>query len=66
MSITIGGSASSVQTNTDTGFALKTANLAKKQQELEGQMAIQMIQSASIDNVAPASGSVGSNINIKV
>ena len=66
MSITIGGPASSVQTNTDTGFALKTANLAKNQQEREGQMAVQMIQSASLDNIAPPSGNVGTQVNIKV
>ncbi|RHW77114.1 hypothetical protein [Colwellia sp. RSH04] len=65
MSIVL-GSPSSVQTNTDTGFALKTATLAKDQQELEGQMAIKLIQTADLSNVPAPSGSSGSQVNIKV
>jgi len=49
-----------------TGHALKTANLTKDQQELEGQMAINLIESASIDAVAQPIGNSGQNINIKV
>ena len=33
-----------VQTNTETAAAIKTANLAKNQQSLEGEMALQLIQ----------------------
>jgi len=65
MSIVL-GSPSSVQTNTDTGFALKTATLAKDQQELEGQMAIKLIQTADLSNVPAPSGNSGSQVNIKV
>ncbi|TPH12773.1 hypothetical protein [Litorilituus lipolyticus] len=65
MSIVL-GSPSSVQTNTDTGFALKTASLAKDQQELEGQMAIKLIQTADLSNVPAPSGNSGSQVNIKV
>jgi hypothetical protein len=66
MSIMIGGPISSVQTNVDTGFALKTAHLAKNQQEMEGQMALQMIQAASVDSLALPVGNIGNNVNIKV
>ena len=53
-------------TEITTGHALKTANLAKNQQELEGQMAINLIESASIDGLAMPIGNSGNNINIKV
>jgi len=66
MSITI-GTPDAVQTNTATAHAIKTANLSKSQTELEGQMALNLIQSASVDSVAlPTSGNSGQNINIKV
>jgi hypothetical protein len=70
LSMLVIGSNSSAQTNTDTAFAVKTANLAKNQQSREGQMALELIQSANITNLAtPAvnlSGSIGTQINIKV
>ena len=66
MSITIGGPISSVQTNVDTGYALKTAHLAKNQQEMEGQMALQMIQASSVDNLALPTGNIGHHINMTV
>lgn len=65
MSIIIGAN-NSTQTNTDTAVALKTANLAKNQQSREGQMALELIQSANIGSVPAVSGNVGSQINIKV
>ncbi len=64
MSLSI-GSNSSVQTNIDTGVALKTANLAKNQQAREGQMALELIQSANIEGLALSSGNIGTQINIK-
>jgi len=64
MSIII-GSNSAVQTNTDTAVAVKTANLAKSQQALEGEMALKLIQSADINSTL-ASGNIGGQINIKV
>lgn len=49
-----------------TGHALKTANLSKDQQELEGKMAIDLIESANIGELAQPIGNSGQNINIKV
>lgn len=46
--------------------ALKTAQLQKSQQAIEGQMAINLIESASVDNLALPVGNVGQNINVKV
>ncbi len=65
MSLNI-GSSSSTQTNTDTTLALKTANLAKNQQSREGQMALELIQSANIESLLAPSGNIGTQINIKV
>lgn len=66
MSITI-GSTEAAQTNTSTAHGIKTANLVKNQQELEGQMALKLIQSANVDNVAlPTTASSVHTINIKV
>ena len=65
MSIAL-NSTSAAQTNTDTGVALKTAELAKSQQELEGQMALNLIQSAVVTNVPAPIGNSGTQINIKV
>ena len=65
MSIAI-NSTTPAQTNTDTGVALKTAGLAKSQQELEGQMALNLIQSAVVTNIPSPVGNTGSQINIKV
>ncbi len=66
MSITI-GSTDSVQTNTESAHAILTAKKAQSQQEIEGQMALKLIESASPEAVAmPAVGNSGHNINIKV
>ena len=65
MAMTI-GSTSSVQTNTDTAVALKTAGLAKNQQQLEGEMAMKLIQSADINNMPTPAANIGGLINIKV
>lgn len=56
-----------VSTNTETAHAIKTANLAKSQTELEGEMALNLIASAAVDNMSlPVVGNSGQNINIKV
>lgn len=66
MSITL-GSTDTVQTSTDSAHAILTAKKAQSQQEIEGQMALKLINSASIDVAAmPAVGNSGHNINIKV
>jgi len=66
MSLTI-NSHDSVQTNTETAHAIKTAKLAKNQQELEGEMALNLIQSATnVQTVSPPVGNSGHNINITV
>ncbi len=53
--------------STDTSAALKTANLAKSQTELEGQMALDLIATAAITTPSlPTMGNSGQNINIKV
>jgi hypothetical protein len=57
----------SVPMSIETILAVKSANLAKSQTELEGQMALALIDSASVDNVSlPAVGITGQNVNIKV
>jgi hypothetical protein len=48
-----------------TAHALKTANLQKSQQAIEGEMAIKLIASANIETLAMPIGNVGQNINIK-
>lgn len=66
MSLTI-GSSDPVQTNTESAHAILTAQKAKSQQEIEGQMALKLINSASIDTAAmPPVGNSGHNINISV
>ncbi|WP_077288401.1 hypothetical protein [Cognaticolwellia aestuarii] len=53
--------------HTDTSVAVKTANLAKSQTELEGQMALDLIATAAITTpTLPTTGNSGQNINIKV
>ena len=53
--------------NTETAHGIKTANLVKNQTELEGQMALNLIQSADINMpVAAPSGNKGHIVNIKV
>ncbi|MCO4797753.1 MAG: cytoplasmic protein [Colwelliaceae bacterium] len=65
MSITI-GSTDAGNTNIDTGHALLTEKKVRDQQELEGQMAIKLIEASSIDSVTtPPVGNSGHNINIK-
>ena len=57
---------SPASTNTDTAHGIKTANLVKDQMELEGQMALQLIQSANVDTqVSAPVGNIGNNINIQ-
>ena len=68
MSITI-GSTDSAQTNTETAQGVLTAKKAQSQQELEGKMALELIQSATaaITQSIPApTNNAGQTINIKV
>jgi hypothetical protein len=66
MSITI-ASSNAPSTDIDTGHALLTAKKVQNQQEIEGKMAVKLIEGASLDATAlPTSGSSGQNINIKV
>lgn len=53
--------------STEAILAVKTANIAKTQTELEGQMALDLIASTSVDSAnLPTVGNSGQNINIKV
>tara|TARA_R110000772_G_scaffold75268_10_gene163442 strand:- start:212 stop:412 length:201 start_codon:yes stop_codon:yes gene_type:complete len=55
-----------VPMSTETILAVKSANLSKSQTELEGQMALALIESASVGNESLAVvGNIGQNINIK-
>jgi hypothetical protein len=65
MSLTINTS-SPVQTNTETAVAVKTAQKAQSQQELEGEMALNLIASADINQVPAPVGNLGQQVNIKV
>jgi len=66
MSIEV-SSSNAVALTTETLLEAKTANLAKSQAELEGQMALNLIASAAVDNVSvPAIGNSGHNVSIKV
>lgn len=66
MSITI-GSSDTVPTNTDTAHGILTTKKAQSQQEIEGQMAIKLIESANVESAAmPTMGNSGHIINIKV
>ncbi|MBA6415909.1 hypothetical protein H4J50_07760 [Colwellia sp. 6M3] len=57
---------STVPMSTETILAVKSANLSKSQTELEGQMALALIESASVGNESLAVvGNIGQNINIK-
>lgn len=57
----------SVAMNTETILAVQSANLTKSQTELEGQMALALIASASVgDESLPVVGNIGQNISIKV
>ena len=60
-----------VATNTETFLAVQSAKITKSQVELEGQMALALIASASVDDQSlPVSnnvvGNIGQNISIKV
>lgn len=63
MSITLSSAADAVQSNTSSAHGVLTAKKAKDQQEIEGQMALNLIQSANINTQAPV-GNSGHNINI--
>ncbi len=61
------GSTSSVQTNHGSATQIKTAQVAKSQQQLEGEMALKLIESANVDAVSlPTTSNSGQNINILV
>ncbi|MGZ9897167.1 cytoplasmic protein [Shewanella gaetbuli] len=49
--------------NIDSGNSLKVAVMAKNQQKIEGQMALQLIE-AALPPAAPV-GNIGHNINTK-
>ncbi|MCL1080140.1 cytoplasmic protein [Parashewanella spongiae] len=56
----------SVQPNVSNETAnTKVLKMANDQQEMEGQMAMQLIEAASLDRLQPV-GNAGHNINIKV
>ena len=60
-----------VAMNTETLLAVQSAKITKSQTELEGQMALALIASVSVENKSlPASneviGNIGQNISIKV
>ncbi len=65
MSISIGQN-TSVAAQSTSGAELLTAALAKNNQEAEGKMALQLIQSANVNNVPAPTGNSGFNVNIKV
>ncbi len=56
----------SVAAQSSSGAELLTAALAKNNQEDEGKMALQLIQSANINNVPAPTGNSGFQVNIKV
>lgn len=60
------GNTDNVQTNVSTAHGIKTAQNAKNQQELEGQMALNLIASANVNQVPAPTATSGNNINIKV
>jgi len=60
------GQSSSVASQSTSGAELLTAALAKKNQQAEGRMALQLIQSANVNNVPAPSGNSGYQVNIKV
>lgn len=65
MSISL-NSSNIVPSNTTNIHSVKTANLTKKQQEIEGQMALNLIASASSTSVVDSTSNTGSIIDIKV
>ena len=65
MSISVDQS-SSVAAKATSGAEFLTAAVSKSQQELEGQMALQLIQSANSTNLPAPTGNSGFQVNIKV
>jgi hypothetical protein len=65
MSISVGQNGS-VAAKASSGEEFLTAAVAKSQQELEGKMALQLIQAANVINLPVPSGNIGFEINIKV
>ena len=65
MSISVDQS-SSVASKATSGAECLTAAVSKSQQELEGKMALQLIQSANPTNLPAPTGNSGFQINIKV
>ncbi|QOL25009.1 hypothetical protein LP316_11925 [Thalassotalea sp. LPB0316] len=67
MSITI-HSSSAVQTASGDALEIAVAKKAQNQQEIEGQMAVQLIEAAasSLDSLPAPTASSGNNVNIKV
>lgn len=65
MSISL-NTTNSVQTSHESTHAIKTAKLAQSQQEAEGQMALNLIQSADLSSLPAPTASSGNNVNIKV
>lgn len=69
MTISIASGTSAVQTNTDSAHGLLVAKKARSQQELEGQMALELIQSAGTAanaSLPTPTATSGMNVNIKV
>ncbi|WP_019027933.1 hypothetical protein [Colwellia piezophila] len=65
MSISLGQN-NSVTAQSSSGAEFLTAAVAKSQQELEGEMVLQLIQSVNVNNVPAPTGSSGFQVNIKV
>lgn len=65
MSISLDQS-SSVTATATSGAEFLTAAVSKSQQELEGKMALQLIESANPNNLPAPTGNSGFQINIKV
>jgi len=65
MSVSLGQN-SSVASKATSGAEFLSAAVAKSQQELEGQMALQLIQSANPSNLPAPTGNSGFQVNIKV
>ncbi len=67
MSITI-HSSSAVQSASGDALELAVAKKAQNQQELEGQMAVQLIEAAasSLESLPAPTATSGNNVNIKV
>ncbi|MCH2057125.1 MAG: hypothetical protein MK214_11095 [Thalassotalea sp.] len=59
------GSTGSIHVDSGNALEIKGAQMAKDQMELEGKMALDLIESANIQNVNPPTATSGNNINIK-